>query len=987
LPIVTIDRPRPRDRVTALLQTHGAALVVGPAGSGKTTLAQQVMTHHAGTAELLTLDDAHRDPDQLADGLLGVRGRTVPTEDLSTVEQQPPLQPTIDERVASIASELEGRELLVVIDNCEQIADATVALSALGTFVRYLPNDAKVLLLSREDLSGPFSRMLLHGEVGRFSAEDLELDADETDRLLGALGVVAPSPQLVTDVAGWAAAAPFLVDPDGVQGFTACSLAEYLSVEVLGRRSEEERTLLLRTSVVATVTQRAVTALCGPDAVAVFDGFRTHYLPARIGSDSSMIYQPLLRQHLRECLEAERLDEVDALRRRAAELMIDLGRHEVAVDEFLDLGDLERAADAAERAIVELNERAEWVTIQTWLDRIGWDVFSSRPRLLGAYIRSLYGLREFARARALVRRLTLENLMGEIVTVDPGVVPYLGLVYHWRPLDALDLINQHEGDFRADVLRYELEVLSGNTPVTPPTGVDWSDMERIMSFGLLMQGRLDQLLLMLPSDSDWTSPSFYRTPHPLLGLVWCGELERARDLIGRVPDEVRSRSHTDLWHFQEAWLLWAENDLQGMLVAAEAAIEHSRATGFGAESCFQVVRAVALLGLERRQEAERVLEESITRSREAGLTAYVEWAKTFLGLVLLADDRDERAAEVLRDALEGMLASDRRLMLPLTGVYLSEAAWRIGDTAASRDAADVALREAERAGSMFVLCRALRHVPAVLDRQFGDDPASRWREPLRARADEQERSPIVADDRSDSVVFLEIRTFGGDAGILVDGRPVGARRVKVLELATLLALHPNGIERELLQRRLFPDADPRRSGNYFRQVVHKLRKITGISLSRTNDGLVRWPECVHVETTDGRVEELVSRAQASEGPERLSMLVEALDLMTGPFLCESDLEWAEQRRNEIDVLRSEFGREAAELALHCGENDIARNLASAVIAEDPFCEAAYRVLMSAEAHTSQTAALSVFQRLCVALEKIGVEPTQETKELLRRIRN
>ena len=138
----------------------------------------------------------------------------------------------------------------------------------------------------------------------------------------------------------------------------------------------------------------------------------------------------------------------------------------------------------------------------------------------------------------------------------------------------------------------------------------------------------------------------------------------------------------------------------------------------------------------------------------------------------------------------------------------------------------------------------------------------------------------MADDRSDSVVFLEIRTFGGDAGILVDGRPVGARRVKVLELATLLALHPNGIERELLQRRLFPDADPRRSGNYFRQVVHKLRKITGVSLSRTNDGLVRWPECVHVETTDGRVEELVSRAQASEGPERLSMLVEALDHLT-----------------------------------------------------------------------------------------------------------
>ena len=391
-----------------------------------------------------------------------------------------------------------------------------------------------------------------------------------------------------------------------------------------------------------------------------------------------------------------------------------------------------------------------------------------------------------------------------VAAADPGVVPYLGLVFHWQPRDALDLVNQHVGDFRTEVVRYELEVLSGSRPVTPPTGVDWSDMERVMSYGLLMQGRLDQLLEMLPSDGDWANPGFYRTPHPLLGLVWRGELDRARALLDRVPSEVRSQSHVDNWCFHEAWLSWAENDAGAMLSAAESAVRHSREAGRGAESCLQVVRALALLELDRVDEALTVLVESIARSRSDGVVAYAEWGQTFLGLALMAKERPVEAARVLQEAFNGMLAAERRLMLPLTGLYLSEALAQIGEEERASRAADVAFDQAERTSSQFVLERGLRHVPAVVDRHISNDPHSRWRRLLLARLAEADEKAIVLPDAARRRVFIEIQTLGDAPDILVDGRAVGARRIKLLELATLLALNPRGSRATASSAACFP---------------------------------------------------------------------------------------------------------------------------------------------------------------------------------------
>ena len=147
----------------------------------------------------------------------------------------------------------------------------------------------------------------------------------------------------------------------------------------------------------------------------------------------------------------------------------------------------------------------------------------------------------------------------------------------------------------------------------------------------MVQGRLDELVAMLPSEEQWPPRTPYTTPHPLLGLVWRGDLERARSLFDAVPSDVKQRIESDVWNYLEAWLLLAEGDAEGALVAAECAVRHSRVTGFGFEPVFQIVQGEAILSLGRIDEAVTVLSETVDSNRAAGLLAYLEWGLTYLG--------------------------------------------------------------------------------------------------------------------------------------------------------------------------------------------------------------------------------------------------------------------------------------------------------------------------------------------------------------------
>jgi DNA-binding SARP family transcriptional activator len=306
-------------------------------------------------------------------------------------------------------------------------------------------------------------------------------------------------------------------------------------------------------------------------------------------------------------------------------------------------------------------------------------------------------------------------------------------------------------------------------------------------------------------------------------------------------------------------------------------------------------------------------------------------------------------------------------------------------------------------GALFVPPRAPHDVPGALPRQIaGDGGAGKRRRVVGTRPGSAAGAGglvagaiggsgggmgLGAIESEEPTILLDVRTFGDDPDLVVNGVPCEVRRLKVLELAAHLALHPDGVDRNRLQEALFPDADQRRGGNYFRQVVHKLRQATGFGLARSAKGLVCWPSEVHVDAMDVRFERALNEAATLGGRDKLHRLQQAVDLATGPYLRESELEWAEARRFELEVKLVAARVEAAELALELADAESARALAESAIAADPFSEPAYRVLMSVEAAMGPPGAvLTVYQRLCESLNELEVEPAAATKRLVNDLR-
>ena len=128
-------------RVTALLATGRLVTLTGPGGAGKTRLAREVVRVRRGEtriAELAPLGGA----DQLAATVLAAVSTT------EIVSRIPDEADTATRLLAALA----GRELLLVLDNCEHLVDAAAHLAQ--TLLERVPG-LRILATSREPLAVP----------------------------------------------------------------------------------------------------------------------------------------------------------------------------------------------------------------------------------------------------------------------------------------------------------------------------------------------------------------------------------------------------------------------------------------------------------------------------------------------------------------------------------------------------------------------------------------------------------------------------------------------------------------------------------------------------------------------------------------------------------------------------------------------------------------------------------------------------------------
>jgi LuxR family maltose regulon positive regulatory protein len=261
------------------LATAGQVTIVSaPAGAGKTTLLRSWIAE-ADTGRRAAWTTVGRDEadsqrfwESVIDALLGLADGDAPAPRISTAPRPRGEFPV--ERLCGALERIDEPAVLV-IDDLHELRSAD-ALVLLERFLAHLPAQLRVVLITRGIPGLGEHRLRLAGALTELRAADLRFSLPETRELLTASRIAlsdAGTALLHERTDGWAAGLRLATislaghpDPERfVAEFsgTERTVAAFLHAEVLDRQPPEVRDLLLRTSVLDSVSGPLADTLTG----------------------------------------------------------------------------------------------------------------------------------------------------------------------------------------------------------------------------------------------------------------------------------------------------------------------------------------------------------------------------------------------------------------------------------------------------------------------------------------------------------------------------------------------------------------------------------------------------------------------------------------------------------------------------------------------------------------------------------------------------
>lgn len=985
-------RPRIERAIGESARRHPIVLVVAAAGAGKTTAVTQYVADAGRPVAWLSLDGGDCRQGRFVTYLAAALEHLDPAHGADVLELLEDGLPP-DDCAAMLAEGLPAGSI-VVLDDVHEIEAGASALRALRAFLRFVPPDRVVVLVSRRVPQLGLERDALASRVAGIFDQDLAFTIEEAATLLSSRGIDRDPVAAHAATGGWAAALLFDSLPTGDESALRLQggdpLFAYLGAEILDRLPRHLQTALPRTAILDIVTPARLVALLGDARAGVlFDEIARLHLPVT-GEPGALRYHARFRAFLLHRLRSERPEEVAELTARFARVMADEGYLEEAVDALLAAERPGEAEPLAARAVEQLMRRGDWDKVLAWSAALGEEAHRRRGGLRRAQVRSLLLSRRQQEVEDLVHVMLASGEIGRLGAEDPDVVGWAVWALHgsgeWAKL--LPLL-PHGTSTRVGVVRH---LFATSAAPDPPPELPAEMLDRpqplhvALQSALYYQGRfaeIERLAAAAATRGPVTAAlaQIYR----IAVLRERGHLAAARRALEAVAQRVRASRYREYWHQVEGELLFEEGfpdeGLELLREARRVSREHSYR--IGDRALFAAGEGKMLVRMGRPDEAKRVLADAAGWCAERGLLSFREWADTWLGASLLAlDEPPERALAVLRPAVAGMTRATRRLELPAAAALLAEAEWRGGDEDAHDAAITLAYEASEAIGTLAPLVRALALVPDVLLRRAdaATEDDHRWRHLLRAAHDRPAPHTSHAPR-------IHIRTFG-EGRIEVEGRATPIRLTKMVELAARIAgAGERGITRDRLIAEFFRGSDD--GSNYLRQVVHRLRRLLpeGVELV-SRAGCLAWMPAAAVEADDAAFEALIAQARLEVGGDRIATLSRALHLYEGgSYMPGVDGEATAARRREIDGLATEARLEMIRSLLVSGESATAREAARSAVSAAPYSEETWQLLMRAEAAlVGAESVASVFLECQEALREIDLAPCGATVRLVERLR-
>ena len=362
-----------RPRLVAALaapNTSPLAVLVAPAGFGKTRLLSEWSARDPRPFAWVTLQAHHDDPATL----------------LRSVSM------AVD---AACAEALDGCAVLV-LDNVHVLRRAE-ARETIAAIIDQLPPEISVALASRAEPPVPLARLRADGLVTELRHGDLAMTRGEAASLLRGAGLKVGREEvdaLVRTTEGWPAAlslAALSLADQPVSGAVVARLgggdrlvAEYLRDEVLAGLDPEERAFVQQTAILDVLTAPLCDALLERSGSAEMltrllrSGFP---LVALDRTAERFRHHHLLSDLLRADLSRGDRELEAGLHRRASAWHVQAGDAERGLQHALAAHEVERAGDLVWSGLPRSIEQGSSATVEHWLSRFTNAQVAAHPRL------------------------------------------------------------------------------------------------------------------------------------------------------------------------------------------------------------------------------------------------------------------------------------------------------------------------------------------------------------------------------------------------------------------------------------------------------------------------------------------------------------------------------------------------------------------------------------------------------------------------------
>jgi LuxR family transcriptional regulator, maltose regulon positive regulatory protein len=1028
----SLTRPRLLRALLARWERRVVTVVGGP-GLGKTTLLAQSVAENRlaprGVDVWIGAEVADADGDGLARDVAAALAVAASDASGSGEGRDGGADPAVTPSARAVADAVWRRapvEVCLFFDNVHQIPPGSAGATWLTELVEAMPVNGHVLMSSRARLPVPVARMVASGTLEQLDEGDLRFTDDELADFAARRGV---PPQRLAGTGGWPAMAELAAAVDRDLG------GEYLWEEVLTPLGASRR----RALAVVCDLAGADDALASDALGAPIDlGVALAGIPMVAGGADGWREPHPLWQTVRALkLEA---DDRERIRRRAIDHLVSRQRYDDAMTLAQGAG-LDDVVPQVLRAACVSGARPSAGQIERWLATSPQSVRSSPGGQLASALRaSLVAPGEaISLLRDAATRLRQEgDVDGELVAIaNVGRLTWwsqdrsqlVDVGHRVGELDAAGHPFAHSlaalgvGIF-SDLAGDDAGALAAIDDVAPGTLDEaWQAMAGWLKATVLAgMGDAAAARAIVDGFPPVADPNFVLTLEGLrLTTRWMlGEVDEVvaglSDLIGR----VRAVNMTQ----NLAVLLSGSSRIHSQLgdVPRARQLLDEAATVLGPEAGDPIVRlAAAEASLQLAEGDDDGAAATLAKTLDLrGLGAGVDrrtWRLTLpLTYVLVPSSRDEWDAAPLR----GFLATARELAAAVVAARALRSGSGAGPGSGSEaSAAEVRLRTLDLpptgvvraalhhrlAAELAVGLESVDHpgAPALLEavgsvgRAAVRDVAAGTGSSRRARS----ARALLAAVPAPPPAVTELALLG-PLTVRRDGRDVddpALRRERLRALLAYLVSHRD-TTRAAIMAALWPDLDERAAANNLRVTftyVHKLLepwRSAGESAFyvRTAGPRVQlvtgeWLR-IDVDAFDEHVA-AASRAEADGTPSlALEHHLAAAALYRGEL--HADVPEAEWNALERDHYRSRFvaaACRAGQLLAARGDMDDAEAVARRAIAVDQWAEDAYAVLVStALARGDRSAARHSLDRCLAALADLGVEPSEETQRLRRRLR-